>query len=199
MKKYLIVYALLTTAIIVVGGRILWGGNERHKSNSEALMQSVEHYRTAANEAAASVQILRLRCGEFEELRAADAEKIRQMGLKIRRLESAAKSVVQTKVEVVAPVRDTVIVRDTVHTTDTLRLFRWQDSWVTIDGVIDNDSVTCSLRSVDTLRQVVYRVPRRFWFIKFGTKAIRQHITSSNPHTDIVYTEYIDIGKRGPR
>ena len=188
MKKYLIVYALLTTAIIVVGGRILWGANERHKSNSEALMQSVEHYRTAANEAAASVQILRLRCGEFEELRAADAEKIRQMGLKIRRLESAAKSVVQTKVEVVAPVRDTVIVRDTVHTTDTLRLFRWQDSWVTIDGVIDNDSVTCSLRSVDTLRQVVYRVPRRFWFIKFGTKAIRQHITSSNPHTDIVYT-----------
>lgn len=199
MKKYLIVYALLTTAIIVVGGRILWGANERHKSNSEALMQSVEHYRTAANEAAASVQILRLRCGEFEELRAADAEKIRQMGLKIRRLESAAKSVVQTKVEVVAPVRDTVVVRDTVHTTDTLRLFRWQDSWVTIDGVIDNDSVTCSLRSVDTLRQVVYRVPRRFWFIKFGTKAIRQHITSSNPHTDIVYTEYIDIGKRGPR
>ena len=199
MKKYLIVYALLTTAIIVVGGRILWGANERHKSNSEALMQSVEHYRTAANEAAASVQILRLRCGEFEELRAADAEKIRQMGLKIRRLESAAKSVVQTKVEVVAPVRDTVIVRDTVHTTDTLRLFRWQDSWVTIDGVIDNDSVTCSLRSVDTLRQVVCRVPRRFWFIKFGTKAIRQHITSSNPHTDIVYTEYIDIGKRGLR
>lgn len=199
MKKYLIVYALLTTAIIVVGGRILWGANERHKSNSEALMQSVEHYRTAANEAAASVQILRLRCGEFEELRAADAEKIRQMGLKIRRLESAAKSVVQTKVEVVAPVRDTVIVRDTVHTTDTLRLFRWQDSWVTIDGVIDSDSVACTLRSVDTLHQVVYRVPRRFWFIKFGTKAIRQHITSSNPHTDIVYTEYIDIGKRGPR
>lgn len=199
MKKYLIVYALLTTAIIVVGGRILWGANERHKSNSEALMQSVEHYRTAANEAAASVQILRLRCGEFEELRAADAEKIRQMGLKIRRLESAAKSVTQTKVEVVVPVRDTVVVRDTVHTTDTLRLFRWQDSWVTIDGVIDNDSVTCSLRSVDTLRQVVYRVPRRFWFIKFGTKAIRQHITSSNPHTDIVYTEYIDIGKRGLR
>lgn len=195
MKKYLIVYALLTTAIIVVGGRILWGANERHKSNSEALMQSVEHYRTAANEAAASVQILRLRCGEFEELRAADAEKIRQMGLKIRRLESAAKSVTQTKVEVVVPVRDTVVVRDTVHTIDTLRLFRWQDNWVTIDGVIDNDSVSCSLRSVDTLHQVVYRVPRRFWFIKFGTKALRQHIVSSNPHSEIVYTEYVKIEK----
>ena len=101
----------------------------------------------------------------------------------------------QTKLEVVVPIRDTVVIRDTVKTIDTLRLFRWQDNWVTIDGVIDSDSVACTLRSVDTLHQVVYRVPRRFWFIKFGTKALRQHIVSSNPHSEIVYTEYVKIEK----
>lgn len=195
MKKYLFIYAVLTTVIIVVGGRIMWGENERQKSNNSALMQSVEHYRTKADESAASVQILRLRCGEFEELRAADAEKIRQMGLKIRRLESAAKSVSQLQLQAAAPIRDTVIIRDTVEVVDTLRLFRWQDSWVTIDGIIDRDSVVCNLRSVDTLRQTIYRVPRRFWFIKFGTKALRQHIVSSNPHSEIVYTEYVKIEK----
>ncbi len=173
----------------------MWGENERQKSNNSALMQSVEHYRTKADESAASVQILRLRCGEFEELRAADAEKIRQMGLKIRRLESAAKSVSQLQLQAAAPIRDTVIIRDTVEVVDTLRLFRWQDSWVTIDGVIERDSVVCNLRSVDTLRQTIYRVPRRFWFIKFGTKALRQHIVSSNPHSEIVYTEYVKIEK----
>lgn len=195
MKKYLFIYAVLTTVIIVVGGRILWGEQQREKSNNQALLQSVNYYKTEAEKSAASVQILRLRCGEFEELRAADAEKIRQMGLKIRRLESAANSVTQTKLEVVVPIRDTVVIRDTVKTIDTLRLFRWQDNWVTIDGVIDSDSVTCTLRSVDTLHQVVYRVPRRFWFIKFGTKALRQHIVSSNPHSEIVYTEYVKIEK----
>ena len=195
MKKYLFIYAVLTTVIIVVGGRILWGEQQREKSNNQALLQSVNYYKTEAEKSAASVQILRLRCGEFEELRAADAEKIRQMGLKIRRLESAANSVTQTKLEVVAPIRDTVVIRDTVKTIDTLRLFRWQDNWVTIDGVIDSDSVACTLRSVDTLHQVVYRVPRRFWFIKFGTKALRQHIVSSNPHSEIVYTEYVKIEK----
>ncbi len=195
MKKYLFIYAVLTTVVIVVGGRILWGEQQREKSNNQALLQSVNYYKTEAEKSAASVQILRLRCGEFEELRAADAEKIRQMGLKIRRLESAANSVTQTKLEVVVPIRDTVVIRDTVKTIDTLRLFRWQDDWVTIDGVIDSDSVACTLRSVDTLHQVVYRVPRRFWFIKFGTKALRQHIVSSNPHSEIVYTEYVKIEK----
>ena len=195
MKKYLFIYAVLTTVVIVVGGRILWGEQQREKSNNQALLQSVNYYKTEAEKSAASVQILRLRCGEFEELRAADAEKIRQMGLKIRRLESAANSVTQTKLEVVVPIRDTVVIRDTVKTIDTLRLFRWQDNWVTKDGVIDSDSVACTLRSVDTLHQVVYRVPRRFWFIKFGTKALRQHIVSSNPHSEIVYTEYVKIEK----
>ena len=195
MKKYLFIYAVLTTVVIVVGGRILWGEQQREKSNNQALLQSVNYYKTEAEKSAASVQILRLRCGEFEELRAADAEKIRQMGLKIRRLESAANSVTQTKLEVVVPIRDTVVIRDTVKTIDTLRLFRWQDNWVTIDGVIDSDSVACTLRSVDTLHQVVYRVPRRFWFIKFGTKALSQHIVSSNPHSEIVYTEYVKIEK----
>lgn len=193
MKKYLFIYAVITTVIIVVGGKILWGDCQRYKGNNQALIESVELYRTKADEAAASVQVLRLRCGEYEDLRAADAEKMRQMGLKIRRLESVAKSAVQTKVEVVVPIRDTVIIRDTVQLRDTVKLFRWQDSWVTINGVIDKDSVSCKLRSVDTLRQNVYRVPRRFWFINFGTKALRQHIVSSNPHSEIVYTEYIRL------
>lgn len=193
MKKYLILYAVITTAVIVFGGRFLLKEQQRHKNNSTALMQSVDHYRTLADESAASVQVLRLRCREFENLRAADAAKIRQMGQKIVRLESAAKSVSQTVVEVVTPIRDTIILRDTLQIVDTLRLFRWQDSWVTIDGVIYDDSVSCRLRSVDTLRQTIYREPRKFWFIHWGTKALRQHIASSNPHSEIVYTEYVKI------
>ena len=55
------------------------------------------------------------------------------------------------------------------------------------------DSAEGRGRSVDTLRQVVHRVPRRFLFIRWGTKALRQQIVSSNPHTRIVYTEYVRI------
>ena len=50
-----------------------------------------------------------------------------------------------------------------------------------------------SIRSVDTLRQAVHRIPRRFLFIRWGTKALRQEIVSTNPHTRIVYAEYVKI------
>ena len=193
MKKYLFIYAVLTTAVIIIGGKFLISEQHRLQNNNHSLLQRVEYYRTSADESAASVQALRLKVGEYEELLAADAEKIRAMGVKLRRLESAAKSVVATDVAIKAPLRDTVFIRDTLRQIDTLRLFRWNDSWVTVDGVISADSVECRVQSVDTLHQIVYRIPRRFLFIKYGTKALRQEIISSNPHSKIVFSEYIKI------
>lgn len=195
MKKLLVLYAAAVTLLLAGAVRRYRAENRRLAQNQTALLASVEHYRTRTGEAAASVQALRLRCAEFEELRAADAARIRSLGIKIRRLEAVAKAVTATAVEVRAPLRDTVIVRlrDTVRVRDTVRLFRWRDAWVTVEGEVGADSATCRVESVDTLRQVVHRIPRRFLFIRWGTKALRQEIVSSNPHTRIVYSEYVRV------
>ena len=195
MKKYLFLYAVLTTALLCVTYRRYHAENRRLVQNQEALAFEVTHYRTRAGQEAASAQVLRLRCGEFETLRAADAEEIRRLGLKIRRLEAAAKAVTATEAEIRAPLRDTVVirVRDTAFVCDTVRVFRWRDPWVTVEGRIGGDSAVCRIRSVDTLRQVVHRIPRRFLFIRWGTKALRQEIVSTNPHTQIVHAEYVKI------
>lgn len=191
MRKYLAIYSIVATAVIVVGANYLLKENARLENNNSALLQSVKTYRTRADENAASVQVLRLKIGEYEELRVADAERIRKLGIKLKRLESASKSVTNTAINITAPLRDTVILRDTLRLHDTVRLFRWRDSWVTVDGVIDNDSVSCSVTSVDTLHQIIHRIPRRFLFFRYGTKAIRQEIVSSNPHTEVVFSEVV--------
>ena len=193
MRKYLAIYAIVATAVIVVGAKYLLKENARLENNNYALIESVKTYRTKADESAASVQVLRLKVGEYEELRAADAERIRNLKIKLKRLESASKSVTKTAVDITVPLRDTVILRDTLRLHDTVRLFRWRDSWVTVDGVIDNDSVSCSVSSVDTLHQIIHRIPRRFLFFRYGTKAIRQEIVSSNPHTEVVYSEVVSF------
>ena len=193
MRKYLAIYAIVATAVIVVGAKYLLKENARLENNNYALIESVKTYRTKADESAASVQVLRLKVGEYEELRAADAERIRKLKIKLKRLESASKSVTKTAVDITVPLRDTVILRDTLRLHDTVRLFRWRDSWVTVDGVIDNDSVSCSVSSVDTLHQIIHRIPRRFLFFRYGTKAIRQEIVSSNPHTQVVYSEVVSF------
>lgn len=194
MKKALFLYALAVTALLLCTLRYYRSENRRLEQNQTALASDLHHYRTRLGEEAASVQALRLRCAEFEELRAADAARIRQLGIRLRRVEAAAKSSTQTAVVLRAPLRDTLVPRRAaVPAWDTLRRFRWRDPWVTVEGSIGRDSVECRIRSVDTLRQVVHRVPRRFLFIRWGTKALRQQIVSSNPHTRIVYTEYVRI------
>ena len=81
MKKFLLCYAVLTTALLACACRSCRharGESRRLADNQTALASEVERYRTRLGEEAASVQALRLRCAEFEELRAADAARIRQ-------------------------------------------------------------------------------------------------------------------------
>lgn len=185
MNKYLLLYALGTTALLAAGLHSHRAEARRWERNCASLEQSVEHYRTRSGKEAASVEALRLRCKEFEALRSADAARIRALGIKLRRLEAAAQQVTRTVVEVRTPVRDTVVMRDTV------RLFCWRDPWVRVEGAVGADTVSCRVESVDTLRQIVHRVPRRFLFIRWGTKAVRQEIVSTNPHTRIICSEYV--------
>lgn len=201
MKKYLFL------ALLIMGG-LLWlqtarlrsekRERRRLKSNQTALMSDVEIYRTKAGKAAASNMVLNLRVSELERLRAADAESIRDLGIKLKRVESTAKTATATVVKLRAKLRDTAVVRETpagAVIIDSMQTFRWRDPWVTVEGRIRGDSADCRVESVDTLRQVVHRVPRRFLFIRFGTKAVRQEIVSSNPHTRIVYAEYVRFAK----
>ena len=172
MKKYLFAYAVLATALLFFTCRHYRAENRRLVENQTALTADVTRYRTRLGAEAASVQALRLRCGEFETLRAADAAQIRRLGIRLRRLEAAAKAVAVTDAEIRTPLRD---------------------PWISVEGRIGRDSAACRIRSVDTLRQAVHRIPRRFLFIRWGTKALRQEIVSTNPHTRIVYAEYVKI------
>lgn len=189
LLKIMLVYALVSTAAA------LWGfGRSREarrlEQNQTVLCDSLHRYRTRLGAEAASVAALQLRCEEFARLRADDAATIKSLGLRLRRLESLSTTSTAAAVEVRTILHDTIILRDTVRT------FSWRDPWTSIEGCIAGDSVACAVASVDTLRQVVHRVPRRFLFIRWGTKSIRQEIVSSNPHTRIVAAEYVEFADR---
>ena len=127
MKKYLVLYAVAVTALFAFSYHRYHAENRRLIQNQTALAADFAHYRTRAGQEAASAQVLRLRCGEFEALRAADAEEIRRLGLRIRRLEAAAKTATATEAAIRAPLRDTVVIRlrDSLPVRDSERLFRW--------------------------------------------------------------------------
>lgn len=124
MQKHLLLYAVCVTALLLCNYRHYRIQNQRLTQNQNALTTEATHYRTRAGEEAASAQVLRLRCAEFEELRANDAERIHRLDICLRRLEAIAKATTTTVLNVTAPLHDTVIVR----LRDALRLFRWRDA-----------------------------------------------------------------------
>lgn len=197
MKKLLLIYAMGATVLLFAGAIILRRShieNARLSNNIEALTSETTLYKTRCDESAASVVALQLELDEYRKQRARDTKRIKALGVKLRRVESIAAAASQTTLDISAPLRDTIFIEKLLP--DTAALFCWEDAWVRLEGTIRNDTVECHIESVDTLRQVVHRVPRRFWFIRYGTKAIRQEITSSNPHSHIVYAEYIELPKR---
>jgi hypothetical protein len=194
MRRLLLILLL----ILLVGGFVavrtiiyLHDEKQRLELNQQTLLTDVELYRTAAGESAASVGALTLEIGELREARSRDAEQIRDLGIRLRRAESYARSVTQSEYVAHTTLRDSIIVRDTIR--DTVRVFLSGDTWSRVEGVIRGDSIGVEVHSIDTLFQVVHRVPRRFLFLRYGTKGIRQEIVSSNPHTQLVYSEYVEL------
>ena len=225
MKRYLIMALLVLSGLLWIQTVRLRGERaerRRVQSNNEVLTDSVEFYRTASGKHAASRQILELRTGELERYNAQLAAQIRELRIKVRRLEAAATTATRTEVQITAPLEPAdpqsssawekygAGVRRAADSVKAaldrkfsglpkvpeVKVFRWSDRHVSVDGMIRADSVSCHVESIDTLQQVVHRVPRRFLFIRWGTKAIRQEVVSSNPHTNIVYTEYIELKRK---
>lgn len=197
MKKLLFYYSVAATLLLIIGGLYLRHSTRevvRLRNNNEALSSETKLYKTRFDESAASVVAMQLKIEEYRKQHAEDLKRIRELGVRLRRVESIATSASQTKIEVSTPIHDTIFLDRLLP--DTATLFRWSDSWVHIEGLIRNGNAECHIESVDTLRQVIHRVPRSWWFIRYGTKAIRQEISSSNPHTQIVYSKYIELPKR---
>lgn len=137
---------------------------------------------------------LRLTVDEYERFRAADAEKIRQMGVKIKDLQAAAKHQLEVAAPINAVIRDTVFIRDTVPVIQ--QKVEMVSPHIQLDAVIDNDSLKGDIRLPVTLQQTVWVEYKRKCLFWKKVKAIHQTISSDNPYVDIKYSKYIQIDKK---
>lgn len=186
-------YAIALLSFLLLLSLVFLGRSMREKSRLEgnytALATENTTLRTSLSDSQLSVARLRMTVGELEELRRNDAERIRSLGVRLSHAESL------TRLETVQHL-DTIVATSATFEpllSDSLCRLRWRDSWVSLSAEVSPTESHIELTSRDTLFQVVRRVPWRWWIFSWGTKAIRQEIRSSNPHTHLVYAEYIEI------
>ena len=190
MTRILLMVATMATVIaILLGVKLHQTSNEQERleRNQRALLSDVECYKTRADKWAATAEVLELKVSELRQARAEDTKRIKELGIRLCEVENYAMSVTQKRGGATLPLRDTVIIRDTV------KIFSSERGHTELNGMVRNDSITYHFESVDTIYQVVRRVPHRFLFFRYGTKAIHQDVWTSNPATKVVYTEYIEI------
>lgn len=112
---------------------------DRYKQNNTALLSDIERIKVDSTTMAVDAKALRLTIDEYERFRVADAEKIRQMGVKIKNLQSDAKHQLEVAAPINAVIRDTVFIRDTVPVVQ--QKVEMASPHIQLDAVIDNDSL----------------------------------------------------------
>lgn len=196
MKKILLyvnVALVLTVSVLSCWLNNVREEKKRLADNQEALLSDVDYYKTESGKNAASVLKLELSKSELENHCQDLTKTIDELNIKIGRIQSASTTITKTEVKIQTVVRDSIVYRDLPVN---LKVIKWRDPWVVLNGVLDGETFSANIESIDTLSQVVHRIPKKFLFIKWGTKAIRQEMVSSNPHSKIVYTEYIELKKK---
>ena len=191
---------LILTLLLLLAGLLPLLGHYYRLSREldrdrHSLITRIEALQTRHDTLSAHCEVLRLDRDEFQRLYHDEAERLKALRIRLRRLESLALSVTESNLRADAPLRDTVYItrHDSLVRLDTLRHFAWSDGWNRIEGLITPDTIHCHLQSTDTLRQIIHRIPRRFLFLRWGTKALRQEIHNTNPSTRIIYTDYLII------
>lgn len=193
MKNIPLILIVVLCAIIAILGVMLRQSKKevtRLSANQRVLLSDAEYYRTKDSLSAASVERLQLTNREFEKYCADLRLQVGELGIKVKRLQSVASTGVETKYNIITSIKDSTVFRDS---TVILKCLEINTPYLEVSGCAENKAFVGSIISRDTLDQIVHRVPHQFWFIKWGTKAVRQEIVCRNPYSRIVYSEYIEL------
>lgn len=132
-KAFLILIALCGLLMAVTFG--LWAycsklksEKERLDGNQTALLEKIEFYQTESGKSAASVQALTLSKSEVEKHCADLTNTVKELDLKVKRLQAASTNATKTEVEVQTIVKDSIIYRDTSYLK--VQAIRWKDPWI---------------------------------------------------------------------
>lgn len=199
LKLALVTLLLGTVAVLCCIVRNQQQEIGRLSCNQTALLDSVRNYKTENGKNAASVRVLELTKSELEGSCTGLTEQVKDLGIKLRRAEAVAQTATKTALEFPAQMRDSIIyVVDstaTRHYLDSLKLLEWKDPWVSFHGELRGDELTAKIESVDTITTVLHRVPRKCWLSRWKKDEYRVEAVSNNPHTKIVYEQYVKVTK----
>ncbi len=169
--------------------------SQRLTSNVESLMAGTEQFKTEAGKQAARAQQLQLTTDELKRQCTDLQARLEDMGIKAKHLQSATTTTTKTITKIDTLVRDSIVYVREQTQLDTVQVLNWADAWVQLHGTISKGRFVGTVYSQDTITVAVHRVPKKWLFFRWGTKRVDVSVSSTNPHTEIMQVQCVEIKK----
>lgn len=200
MMERIKIYTMGIMASMIITLFWLYSGEkeerQRVEANQTALLTDIQRYKTSDSLNAISVQELILTKREMKEHEAELVKRVKELGIKLKRLESTTSVSTQSTYNFTPVRKDSIIYIPGKDSIIHLKCLEYKDSWTDFIGCYDdNDIPRVSMITHDSIDIIGHIVPKNIWFIKYGVKSVNSEVINYNPYSEIKYAKVIKLKK----
>ena len=192
MKKYIYlgiaaVLFLMSVALVILFDKIGKQKAEisRKTQNIEVLSGEITTSKTKSEQLMSKIGALTYTVGEYERLKAKDAETIADMKIRLKNVSNSTR--IQT-------ITETKFVDKLITQPDSTICFDYSDKFNAFSGCLNKDSIFGKFSNREELFLVVHtKRTKKFLFWEYGRKITEISAKSENPETRISKIDYIIV------
>lgn len=157
---------------------------ERLDGNVTALTTDINHFKVNDSLNAATIQSLNITVSEFKDMNIEAKKTIDALNIKYKRLLKVNQTITQENQDLLLnKTIDTLILKDTIVKTVSAS---YRSSYLDLDIYDLGNQYQVKYESRDTIDQILENIPKKFLFIRYGTKGFKTTYVNRNPNAKIV-------------
>ena len=157
---------------------------ERLDGNVTALTTDINHFKVNDSLNAATIQSLNITVSEFKDMNIEAKKTIDALNIKYKRLLKVNQTITQENQDLLLnKTIDTLILKDTI--VKTVRA-SYRSPYLDLDIYDLGNQYQVKYESRDTIDQILENIPKKFLFIRYGTKGFKTTYVNRNPNAKIV-------------
>lgn len=157
---------------------------ERLDGNVTALTTDINHFKVSDSLNAATIQSLNITVSEFKDMNIEAKKTIDALNIKYKRLLKVNQTITQENQDLLLnKTIDTLILKDTIVKTASAS---YRSPYLDLDIYDLGNQYQVKYESRDTIDQILENIPKKFLFIRYGTKGFKTTYVNRNPNAKIV-------------
>jgi hypothetical protein len=156
---------------------------ERLSHNQEALTSEIVNFKTKDSLNAATIKSLVVTTEEYKSFNESSRKQIEALNIKYKRLLKVNQTITQENQNLLLnKLIDTLYLKDTIIKTITAT---YRSPYLDLDVIDLGDRYKIEYQSRDTIDQILENIPKKLWFIKYGTKGFKTTYVNKNPNAKV--------------